>query len=256
MIVTGALHFDPRVAFDFPPGAFKFSLGFSSDSARRRAIGIYDYLGYYDICYIGDEVRDPGRVIPRSILISVRRGGGDLHRDQPVDDRRGAVARVRAGRRASRVELHRLDRSWRRIYGRTRGDDLHAVRAVDGVRVGLRAAARLLAHPVRRGARRLLLPRRSARLHPTKDFPARLAARARRDLDRRCSFFSLGTVIDALITTRILVQFMGQVVRSSRLRRARPDRPRPFYRMWLYPGAGRRWRWRAGCSCSRRRVRR
>ena len=34
-------------------------------------IGIYDYLGYYDICYIGDEVRDPGRVIPRSIMISV-----------------------------------------------------------------------------------------------------------------------------------------------------------------------------------------
>ena len=33
-------------------------------------IGIYDYLGYYDVCYIGDEVRDPGRVIPRSILIS------------------------------------------------------------------------------------------------------------------------------------------------------------------------------------------
>src|SRR5439155_21595201 len=31
---------------------------------------IYDYLGYYDVCYIGDEVRDPGRVIPRSILIS------------------------------------------------------------------------------------------------------------------------------------------------------------------------------------------
>src|SRR5205085_9772994 len=26
--------------------------------------------GYYDVCYIGDEVRDPGRVIPRSIIIS------------------------------------------------------------------------------------------------------------------------------------------------------------------------------------------
>src|SRR2546425_12476429 len=33
-------------------------------------IGVYDYLGYYDVCYIGDEVRNPGRVIPRSILIS------------------------------------------------------------------------------------------------------------------------------------------------------------------------------------------
>ncbi len=32
---------------------------------------MYDYLGYYDICYIGDEVKNPGRAIPRSILISV-----------------------------------------------------------------------------------------------------------------------------------------------------------------------------------------
>jgi amino acid transporter len=47
-------------------------------------------------------------------------------------------------------------------------------------------------------------------------------------------FFSLGTVIDALIVTRILVQFMGQVVGLALLRKRRPDMPRP-YRMWLYP---------------------
>ena len=47
-------------------------------------------------------------------------------------------------------------------------------------------------------------------------------------------FFSLGTVIDALIVTRILVQFMGQIVGLIILRRTAPDLPRP-YRMWLYP---------------------
>ncbi len=41
-------------------------------------------------------------------------------------------------------------------------------------------------------------------------------------------------VIDALITTRILVQFMGQIVAVVLLRRDRPDLARPF-RMWLYP---------------------
>jgi len=46
--------------------------------------------------------------------------------------------------------------------------------------------------------------------------------------------FSLGTVIDALIVTRILVQFMGQIVGLILLRRHAPDMPRP-YRMWLYP---------------------
>ena len=70
VIVTGAMHFDPRLAFDFPPGAFDFSLGFFLGLGAASRIGVYDYLGYYDVCYIGDEVKDPGRVIPRSILIS------------------------------------------------------------------------------------------------------------------------------------------------------------------------------------------
>jgi amino acid transporter len=47
-------------------------------------------------------------------------------------------------------------------------------------------------------------------------------------------FLSLGTVIDALIVTRILIQFMGQAVGLILLRRNAPDMPRP-YRMWLYP---------------------
>src|SRR5712691_11672869 len=70
VVLTGALHFDPRVAFDFPPGAFNFSLGFLLGLGAASRIGVYDYLGYYDVCYIGDEVKNPGRVIPRSILIS------------------------------------------------------------------------------------------------------------------------------------------------------------------------------------------
>jgi amino acid transporter len=70
VIVTGALHFDPAIAFDFPPGAFNLSIGFFLGLGAAARIGIYDYLGYYDVCYIGDELREPGRVIPRSILIS------------------------------------------------------------------------------------------------------------------------------------------------------------------------------------------
>src|SRR2546427_4231804 len=70
VVVTGVLHFDSRVAFDFPPGAFNFSIGFFLGLGAASRIGVYDYLGYYDVCYIGDEVRNPGRVIPRSILIS------------------------------------------------------------------------------------------------------------------------------------------------------------------------------------------
>src|SRR6185436_3968201 len=49
-----------------------------------------------------------------------------------------------------------------------------------------------------------------------------------------CGFFSLGMVIDALITTRILVQFMGQILGVMLLRRNEPHLHRP-YRIWLYP---------------------
>jgi amino acid transporter len=48
------------------------------------------------------------------------------------------------------------------------------------------------------------------------------------------TFFDLEKVIQALITTRILEQFVAQVVGVVLLRRARPGLERPF-RMWLYP---------------------
>src|SRR5207247_10566694 len=48
------------------------------------------------------------------------------------------------------------------------------------------------------------------------------------------TLFDLQNVINALITTRILEQFVGQIFGVVLLRRREPDRPRP-YRMWLYP---------------------
>jgi amino acid transporter len=72
-----------------------------------------------------------------------------------------------------------------------------------------------------------------ARLHPTKDFPY-VSLIVLGVLSIVAGFFSLGTVIDALIVTRILVQFMGQIVGLILLRRNASNMPRP-YRMWLYP---------------------
>ena len=71
------------------------------------------------------------------------------------------------------------------------------------------------------------------RLHPTKRFP-HVSLIVLGVLSIACSLLPLGLVIDALITTRILVQFIGQVFAVMLLRARRPDMPRPF-RMWLYP---------------------
>jgi amino acid transporter len=72
-----------------------------------------------------------------------------------------------------------------------------------------------------------------ARLHATGGFPY-VSLLVLGAISIVACLFSLGIVIDALIATRILVQFVGQVVGVMRLRRVRPDMPRP-YRIWLYP---------------------
>ena len=71
------------------------------------------------------------------------------------------------------------------------------------------------------------------KLHPTQHFP-HVALLTVGLLAMLGSTLSLGIVIDALVTMRILVQFIGQMAALVLLRRHQPDMPRPF-RVWLYP---------------------
>src|SRR5580704_17798686 len=71
IIVSGLANFHPKIVFDFSPGAFTFSTGFFMGLGSAMLIAMYDFMGYYDICYVGGEVRNPARVIPRSIIYSV-----------------------------------------------------------------------------------------------------------------------------------------------------------------------------------------
>jgi len=48
------------------------------------------------------------------------------------------------------------------------------------------------------------------------------------------SLWSLDAVISALLTSRIVIQFAGQIYALHYLRKHRSDVVRPF-RMWLYP---------------------
>ena len=231
VIVTGAMHFDPRIAFDFPPGAFNFSLGFFLGLGAAARIGIYDYLGYYDICYIGDEVRNPGRVIPRSILISTV-----------------AVAFIYLGINLSIIGVI----PWREFVPASAHAESSFIVSIFMQRIyGERVATifTLLVLWTAFGSVFALLLgysrvpfaaaesgyffRAFGRLHPTKDFPY-ISLLVLGAISIVAGFFPLGTVIDALIVTRILVQFMGQIFALMLLRRQAPHMPRP-YRMWLYP---------------------
>jgi amino acid transporter len=231
VIVTGAMHFDHRVAFDFPPGAFTFSIGFLLGLGAASRVGVYDYLGYYDVCYIGDEVENPGRVIPRSILLSTV-----------------AVALIYVAINFSIIGVV----PWRefvpasdhpqsnfvvsifmeRIFGAGIATVFTAMilwTAFGSVFALLLGYSRIPYAAARDG----YFFKVFARLHPGGGFPS-VSLVVLGLFAIVAGFASLGVVIDALITTRILVQFMGQIGAVTLLRRTAPDMPRP-YRMWLYP---------------------
>jgi basic amino acid/polyamine antiporter, APA family len=231
VIVTGVFHFKASVAFDFPPGAFNFSIGFLIGLGAASRIGIYDYLGYYDICYIGDEVKDPVRVIPRSILISIVLVAIiyvliNLSIIGVVPWREFVPA---ADHPESRFIVSVF---MEKIYGRTVATLFTAAilwTALGSVFALLLGYSRIPYAAANDG----YFFRAFGRLHPTKAFPyiSLLVVGAASIV---CSFFSLGLVIDALITTRILVQFIGQIGALTMLRRRGGERA-GTYRMWLYP---------------------
>jgi amino acid transporter len=70
-IVAAFTHFNSAQAFAFTPGAFGSHGTFWAGLGAGLIIAIYDYLGYNTTAYLGAEVRDPGRTIPRSIVFSI-----------------------------------------------------------------------------------------------------------------------------------------------------------------------------------------
>jgi len=231
VIATGALHFDPHRAFDFPPQAFRFSKQFLFGLGAASAIGIYDYLGYYNICYIGDEVKDPGRVIPRSILVSTIAvaliyvavnfsviGVVPWREFVPAQDKPAATFIVSI--------------FMQQIYGPTVAAWFTLLilwTAFASVFALLLGYSRIPYAAARDG----YFFKPFARLHPTGQFPS-VSLVVLGIIAIACSALSLGDVIGALLVTRILVQFIGQIAAVVLLRRNRPDLPRP-YRIWLYP---------------------
>jgi len=231
VIVSGAVHFDRRIAFDFPAGAFDFSLGFVLGLGAAARIGVYDYLGYYDICYIGEEVRDPGRVIPRSILIStVAVAAMYLAINLSI---LGVVPWrefVPAG--TSPTAGFVVSTFMERIYGTAvaRGFTVMILWTAFGSVFALLLGYSRVPYAA---AREGYFFKPFARVHPTKGFPD-VALLVLGAVSIVSSLFPLDVVIDALIAPRIVVQFAGQAVGVVLLRRRAPAMPRPF-RIPLYP---------------------
>lgn len=227
--VEGLLHFDAARAFD---------LGQTQPQNPARAFGqvmilaLYSYLGYYNICYVGEEVRDPGRTIPRAILLSallVCVLFAALHLSML-----GTVQweEAKAARLAQKDEYSLPADFMGRIHGPW------AVQLVTVLLMGScfgSAFAGMLGYSrIPYGAARAgHFFRGLAAVHPRHHIP-HVSLLLVGGLTLLWSFFDLQLVINALITTRILVQFVAQIVGLFLLRRRQPDLPRPF-RIWLAP---------------------
>ena len=231
VIVTGVMYFDPKIAFDFPPGAFNFSTGFLFGLGAASRVGVYDYLGYYDICYIGDEVKNPGRTIPRSVIISVIVVAAiyiaiNFSIIGIIPWREFVPAE---GNQAAQFIVSLM---MEKIYG----SKVATILTVMILWTALGSCFALLLGYSRipfAAARDGYFFNVFSRLHPKHNFP-HVSLLAIGGIAMICSFFSLGVVIDVLIATRIIVQFIGQIFAVALLRKNAPNLERP-YRIWLYP---------------------
>lgn len=225
MIASGIFRFNASLAFDFPPGAFEFSRGFALGLGSAMLIAMYDFLGYYDICYIGAEVKEPARTIPRAILYSTI-----------------AVALIYAVMNLSIIGVV----PWReamvskyiaadfmdRIYGGWAGSLITVMilwTAMASVFALLLGYSRIPFAAAQDGYFFSVF----GKLHPTGQFPY-VSLLVIGGLSILAGMMSLDWVISALITARILVQFLGQIAVLFWIRRHRPDISLPF-RMPFYP---------------------
>ncbi|MFC4511476.1 APC family permease [Streptomyces ehimensis] len=235
VIVAAFTHFSPDRAFTYPAGAFDLTTGqFWLGFAAGLTIGIYDYGGYSTVAYMGAEIKDPGRTMPRSIIYSIlgimaiylllqigTLGVVDWREMLDPDSTAGSSV-------ASAV----LEQTW----GKGAADVvtvLILITAFASVFTGLLGGSRI---PVD-AARENVFFRRFGALHPRLRFP--VLPLTTMGVVSAVGFLigrhtDLATIIQLLMAVMVILQALSQVLAVTVLRRRQPALPRP-YRMWLYP---------------------
>lgn len=228
VIVAGTTHFNAHQAFDFPAGAFTLSHGFFLGLGSAMLIATYDYWGYYNVSFLGGEVKNPATTIPRALLLSIALVGC-LYILMNV-----SVLGVIPWREMSNKTegLHIISTFMQRTYGAW---------AASLVTVLVIWTAFASVFSLMLGYSRVPYAaaldgnyfQAFARVHSEGHFPY-VSLLALGGVAVLCCLFSLADVIAALVVIRILLQFLVQAIGVIVLRVKRPDMPRPF-RMWLYP---------------------
>src|SRR5215472_13704618 len=231
IILAGLTHFNGTRAFSFPSGAFSLSRNFWLGLGSAMLIATYDYWGAYNVCFLGGELKDPGKTIPRAVLLSIVLVGC-LYLLMNISilgvvDWHEVIAAAQ-----SNDKLYVFSIFMQRMYGSWAANlvtwliMLTAFASVFSLVLGYSRvpyAAALDGNYFKV----------FARVHPDYHFP-HISLLALGGAAVLFCFFPLTDVISALVVIRILLQFLLQAIGVIVLRIRRPDMPRPF-RMWLYP---------------------
>ncbi|MGB9205138.1 MAG: APC family permease [Terriglobales bacterium] len=231
IIFAGLTHFNAHQAFDLPPGAFSFSRDFFHGLGGAMLIAAYDIGGYYNVCFLGDEVKEPGKNIPRALLLSIL-AVACLYVVMNVSILGVVPWRELAQSGASNSKLYVVSTLMQRVYG-------HGAASMISVLVMWTAFASVFSLTL--GYSRVPYAaaldgnyfRAFARVHPVHKFPY-VSLLALTGVAALFCFLRLADLIASLIVIRIVLQFLVQSIGVIVLRVRRPDLPRPF-RMWLYP---------------------
>jgi basic amino acid/polyamine antiporter, APA family len=231
IIVAGLTHFNAKQAFSFPAGAFHLSHSFFLGMGSAMLIAAYDYWGYYNVAFIGGEIKNPGKTIPRALLLSILLVAClyivmnisilGVIPWQELD----AAAKSNSGLYTISVFMQRIYGTWA-AYLATGLLLFAAFASVFSLMLGYSRvpyAAALDGNYFRV----------FAKLHPEHRFP-HVSLIMLGVVAMAFCFLSLADVIAALVVIRITLQFLVQAIGVIVLRIRRPDMPRPF-RMWLYP---------------------
>ena len=231
IIFAGITHFNPKLAFSFPPSAFHLSSSFFTGLGAAMLIANYDYWGYYNVAFLGGEVQDAEKNIPRALLLSIFLVAG-LYIVMNITILGVIPWQDLVATSKSDTHFFIISVFMQRVYGHWA-----AYLATGLIMWTAFASVFSLLLGYSRVPYAAALDgnyfRALARVHPTHRIP-HISLLALGGVAALFCFLRLADVIAALVVIRILLQFLVQAVGVIVLRIRRPDLPRPF-RMWLFP---------------------
>ncbi|HEY6967675.1 MAG TPA: APC family permease, partial [Candidatus Angelobacter sp.] len=231
VIAAGVSHFSAARAFSFPAGAFHPSSGFFLGLGSAMLYAFYDYWGYYNVCFLGAEIRQPERNIPRAVIFSILIVAV-LYLVMNISILGVIPWQEMQHSGESNNGLFIASTLMQRTFGPWAGKIVAmlviwtAFASVFSLILGYSRVPYAAAVDGN-------YFRAFARVHPKRQFP-HVSLLSLGLVAALFCFLRLVDVIAALVVIRISMQFVLQIIGLVLLRLRRPDVPRPF-RMWLYP---------------------